>query len=94
MDHIDDVTVEYMEDGHVVVEELDKRILSKGAWSTVVFQYREWDQRTDAMGSVKYTIRRYRKVNGQLRQQAKFNISSEKQAHALVDALTNWLTEE
>jgi len=94
MDHIDDVTVEYIEDGHVVVEELDKCILSKGAWSTIVFQYKEWDQRADAMGPVKYTIRRYRKVNGQLRQQAKFNISSDKQARALIDALAGWLTEE
>ena len=94
MDHIDDVSVEYVEDGHTVVEELDKRILSKGAWSTIVFKYREWDHRADAMGPVKFTIRRYRKVNGQFRQQTKFNISSAKQAEALIDALKGWLEED
>ena len=41
MDHIDDVSVEYVEDGRR--RRTDKHILSKGAWSTIVFKYREWD---------------------------------------------------
>lgn len=94
MDHIDDLSVQYEEDGHVLVEELDKRILSKGSWSTVMFRFREWDRRKEEMGPVKYTIRRYQKRDGLFRQKSKFNISSVKQATAIVEALNGWLAED
>lgn len=91
MEHVDDLTVQYEEEGQTVVEELDKQVLSKGAWATVIYKYRDWDRRKEEMGSPKFTIRRYQKRNGAYRQQAKFNISSEKQAQAIIDALTGWL---
>jgi hypothetical protein len=93
MEHVDDLTVHYEEDGKTLVEELDKQILSKGSWSTVIFKYRDWDRRKEEMGPVKFTIRRYQKRNGAYRQQAKFNISSEKQATGIIDALQNWLAQ-
>lgn len=85
-----DLTVNYEEDGKQVVEELDKVVLSKGSWATVVYRYREWNQRNQAMGDPKFTLRRYQKRNGSYRQQAKFNISSEAQARLLVEALEGW----
>ena len=94
MDNVDDLTVAYEEGGEVVVEELDKRILSKGAWATVIYKYREWDRRAEAMGKAKFTIRRYRKQHGVYRQQGKFNISSPAQAQQIIDALTGWLGED
>ena len=94
MENIDDITVQYEDEGEVVVEELDKVILSKGSWSTILFKYRDWDNRKQEMSGVKYTLRRYQKRNGAYRQQAKFNISSVKQARGLVDALSAWLPEE
>ena len=36
---VDELTVSYTEDGIEVVKELDKVVLSKGAWSTVIFRY-------------------------------------------------------
>ena len=93
VENIDDVTLDIEEDGELVVETLDKKLLSKGAWSTVLFKFREWDNRKDEMGPVKYTIRRYRKLKGVYRQQSKFNISSHKQARKLVDFLEEWLKE-
>lgn len=94
MDHVDDLTIRYEEDGEVVVDELDKAILSKGSWATVLFKYRQWDNRKGEMSAIKYTIRRYQKRNGQFRQQAKFNISSTKQATGLVEALSAWIAED
>lgn len=91
MEHVDDLTVQYEEGGQTLVEELDKQVLSKGAWATVIYKYRDWDRRKEEMGPTKFTIRRYQKRNGSYRQQGKFNISSEKQAHAIIEALTGWL---
>ncbi len=91
MDHVDDLSVQFEEDGQVVVEELDKCILSKGSWTTIMFRYREWDRRKEEMGPVKYTIRRYQKRDGMFRQKSKFNISSVKQARGILDALGEWV---
>lgn len=88
---IDELTVEYTEDGIVTTKELDKVVLSKGAWSTILFRYQDWDRKKEEYGPEKYTIRRYRKQNGEYRQQSKFNISSRDQAQQLVDALQKWI---
>jgi len=90
-EHIDDISIQYEEGGEVVVEELDKVILSKGSWTTILFKYREATRSGDGMGPVKFSIRRYQKRNGVYRQQSKFNISSEKQAQAICDALVGWM---
>ena len=34
MEHVDDLTVQYEDEGEVVIEELAKSVLSKGAWAT------------------------------------------------------------
>jgi len=88
---IDDLTVQYEEDGLVTVKELDKRVLSKGAWSTIIYRYQDWDRRKDDYGPDKYTIRRYQKRNGQYMQKSKFNLSSRDQARAIIDALEEWI---
>ena len=41
---VDDLTINYEEDGILVVKELDKEILSKGAWTTILFRYQNWDK--------------------------------------------------
>lgn len=92
-DKIEELTVAYTEDGHEKVQELDKVILSKGSWATILFRYREWDRATGAYGPERYTIRRYQKRNGEYRQQSKFNISSRAQARALIAALERWLAD-
>ncbi len=88
---VDELTVTYEEDGRVVVEELEKAILTRGAWATVLFKYREWDRRNECMGPVKFTIRRYQRRDGVYRQQAKFNISSVEQARLICSHLERWL---
>ena len=90
---VDELTVSYNEGGVEVVKELDKAILSKGGWATVLFRYQEWDRAKEVYGAEKYTIRRYQKRSGEFRQQSKFNISSKAQAQALIGALQKWIDE-
>jgi len=90
---VEDLTVRYEENGVEVVQELDKEVLSKGAWATVIFRYRQWEGKLEAYGPDRFTIRRYKKMRGEYRQQAKFNISSRDQAEKIVAALQRWLTE-
>ena len=86
----EELTVSYSEDGVELVQELDKAILSKGAWTTILFRYREWDRAKSEYSQDKYSIRRYQKRGGEYRQQSKFNISSTEQARGIIEALQRW----
>ncbi|MBD3670717.1 MAG: hypothetical protein HUJ29_08075 [Gammaproteobacteria bacterium] len=88
---IDELTVRYEEDGIETVKELDKVVLSKGAWSTILYRYQDWDRAKQVYGPDKYTIRRYQKRNGVYMQKSKFNISSKDQAKNIIAALQNWI---
>ena len=88
---IDDLTVNYEEDDIVTTKELDKKVLTKGAWSTIVYRYQVWDFKAQAYGPDKYTIRRYQKRNGYYQQKSKFNISSKDQAGKIIEALQGWV---
>lgn len=88
---VDELTISYSEGGVELVKELDKVVLTKGAWSTLLFRYKEWDNKKEEYGKEKYTIRRYQKRNGEYLPKSKFNISSADQAKAIVEALNRWL---
>ncbi len=90
---VDELTINYTEDGTDIVKELDKQILSKGAWSTVIYRYQEWNRTKNEYGAEKYSIRRYQKRNGEYMQKSKFNISSKDQAKNVVAALEKWIAE-
>jgi len=91
--NVEDLTVDYTDGEIQTVKELDKAVLTKGAWATVVFKYQEWDRRKEAYGADKYTIRRYQKRDGVYQQKSKFNISSRDQAQGLIDILQKWVDE-
>ena len=91
---IDEITINYEEDGQQLVRETGKVVLSKGAWTTILFKYNNWKAANNDWDKDKYTIRRYQKRNGEYLQKSKFNISSAKQAKLLVDALSEWIDEE
>ncbi len=89
---IDDLTVHFEDDnGNVIVRELDKVVLSRGAWTTILFRYQDYRPKTDDYSPDKYSLRRYKKTAGVYRAQSKFNISSPEQAHKIIDALSAWL---
>jgi len=87
---VDELTVEYKEGDDVTVKELDKIVLTKGAWATLIYRYQDLDRKTGEFGPEKYTIRRYQKRNGEYTPKSKFNISSKDQAKKIIDALNKW----
>jgi hypothetical protein len=90
---IEEITITFHEDGIEKVKELDKHVLSKGAWTTILFRYQEWDNKKQDYGPVKYSIRRYQKQNESYWQKSKFNISSDEQARKIIEVLSQWMAE-
>lgn len=86
----DEITITYEEDGQVLVKEIDKEILTSGAWATIVFRYQDLDKAKGEYGPDKFTIRRYQKRDGQYQAKSKFNISSAAQAKKLIEVLSKW----
>ena len=86
-ENIDDITYNYEEDGNLVRKELQREVLSRGSWTTIMFMYQELDRKKDEWRPPKVAIVRYQKRNGVYRKQSGFNISSEKQARQIVDAI-------
>jgi hypothetical protein len=88
---VSELTVNYEEDGVVTVKELDKIVLTKGAWATLIFRYQQFDKKKEAFGPDMYTIRRYQKRSGEYLPKSKFNISSRDQAEKIIAALQSWM---
>ena len=91
---VDELTVSYTENDIETVKELDKEVLSKGAWTTILFRYQDWDRAKGEYGPDKFTIRRYQKRGGDYLPKSKFNISSRDQAKKIIAALQGWLDED
>ncbi|NOQ36306.1 MAG: hypothetical protein GQ569_10485 [Methylococcaceae bacterium] len=91
---VDELTVSYEDGGIETVKELDKKVLTKGAWATVIYRYQDWNRAKEEYSADKYTIRRYQKRDGEYKPKSKFNISSAKQAKEIVAALQEWVAEE
>jgi hypothetical protein len=91
---VDDLTMEYIEDGITTVKELDKHVLTKGAWATVMYKFQNWNRTKQEYSPVGYSIRRYQKRDGAYQQRSKFNISSNDQAQKIIEMLTKWTAED
>lgn len=88
---VEELTVTYEEDGQTLVKETGKVILSKGAWTTILYRYQNWDKAKQEFGKEMFTIRRYQKRQGSYIPKSKFNISSKEQAEKIVNALQEWI---
>jgi hypothetical protein len=91
---IDELTVDYYEGDQQLVKQLDKVVLSKGSWVTIIYRYQDWEAAKGAFSADKFTIRRYQKRNGEYFQKSKFNISSVEQAQKIISALQNWISDK
>jgi len=92
--NVEDLTVNYEEDGVELVKELDKVILTKGAWTTILFRYQNLNRSTGEFGPEMYSIRRYQKRQGNYIPKSKFNISNAKQAEKIASSLQNWIKDQ
>jgi len=90
---VDDLTIDYTEDDTLIIRQLDKEVLTKGAWSTIIYRFEEWNRTKEEYGPNKYSIRRYQKRNDEYRQKSKFNITNRGQAEKLIAILQRWLDE-
>ena len=88
---VNDITINYEEDGQLLVKELDKEILSKGAWTTIIFRYQNWSKAKNEFGKEMFTVRRYQKRDGECLPKSKFNISSAEQAKKIMATLERWV---
>ena len=91
---IEELTIHYEEDGQVLRKQLDKEVLSKGAWTTIMFLYQDLDRKSGEYGPQKESIRRYQKREGSYIPRSKFEISSPKQALAIRDKIEVWFPED
>lgn len=81
------------EEGRLLCKELDKRVLSKGAWATVMYRYADMNKQSGEYGDPKVVIHRYQKSGGEYKRRSKFNISSPPQAQKIIAALQEWFPE-
>lgn len=91
--NIEDLSINYEEDGVQIVKETGKEVLSKGAWTTILYRYNNLDRKTGKYGKDMYTIRRYQKRQGEYMMKSKFNISSIEQAKKIIAILETWTSE-
>ncbi|MEO6097826.1 MAG: hypothetical protein ABIW76_20085 [Fibrobacteria bacterium] len=87
---VEEITINYEEEGVQLVKELEKEVLTKGGWTTIMFKYQELDKATNSFKATKISIRRYQKQNGEYKQKSKFNISSVAQAKKVLEVLNKW----
>ena len=93
-ENISELTVNYEEDGLLIIKVMDIEMLSKGACKTILYRYRDYDKGKQEYSQDKFTIRRYQKRNGQYLAKSKFNISSAAQAQKIIETLSKWLQEK
>ena len=76
-------------------EQLHKKVLTKGAWSTVVYMYKELKRlkKGDVWSDPKLALVRYRKLKGSYKFQKEFSISNLDHAREMVEVLTEWLAD-
>ena len=92
---VEEITINFSEeDGTLVCKEVEKEILTKGAWATIMFKYQDLDRAKGEFKAPKISIRRYQKRNGEYKTKSKFNISSIDQATKVIAVLQKWTANE
>jgi hypothetical protein len=87
---LEELTYDYEEEGTLVRKQVERIILSKGGWATLMFLFQELDRATGKFRSPKMAIVRFKKSKGVYRKQSSFNISSEKQARQIAEVFERW----
>jgi hypothetical protein len=87
---LDELTYDFEDEGALVRKQLDKVVLSKGSWATIMFLYQELDRQSGKYRAPKMAIVRFKKWKGAYRKQSSFNVSNEKQARQIMDIFEGW----
>jgi hypothetical protein len=89
-DTLDDLSYDYEDEGVLVRKQIDRAILTKGGWATVMFLFQELDRAKGKFRPPKMAIVRFKKSKGSYRKQSSFNISNEKQARQITEVFERW----
>ena len=87
---LEDLTYDYEDEGVLVRKQIDRAILTKGSWATVMFLFQELDRAKGKFRPPKMAIVRFKKAKGSYRKQSSFNISNEKQARQITEVFEGW----
>jgi len=89
-ENLDELTYDYEDEGVLVRKEIDRVVLTKGGWATIMFLFQELDRASGKFRAPKMAIVRFKKSKGVYRKQSSFNISSEKQARQIAEVFEQW----
>ncbi len=87
---LEELTYDYEDEGVLVRKEIDRVVLTKGSWATIMFLFQELDRQSGKFRAPKMAIVRFKKSKGSYRKQSSFNISSEKQARQIAEVFETW----
>jgi hypothetical protein len=87
---LDELTYDYEDEGVLVRKQIDRAVLTKGGWATVMFLFQELDRAKGTFRAPKMAIVRFKKTRGSYRKQSSFNISNEQQARQITEVLEGW----
>jgi hypothetical protein len=87
---LDELTYDYEDEGVLVRKQIERAILTKGSWATVMFLFQELDRAKGKFRPPKMAIVRFKKSKGSYRKQSSFNISNEKQARQITEVFEGW----
>jgi len=87
---LDELTYDHEEDGSLLRQQLEKVVLARGAWATVMFVYQERNRRTGAFDAPRVAVVRFRKVRGVYRKHAAFDIADRAQARHIAEVVERW----
>src|SRR5689334_5672366 len=87
---LEDLSYDQEEDGVLVRKQLDRAVLTRGGWATVMFLYQELDRASGAFDAPRMAVVRFRKARGAYRKQSAFTVASQEQAQQLADVLARW----
>jgi hypothetical protein len=89
-DALDELSYEQEGGGVLVREQLDRVVLARGSWATVMFLFRELDRATGAWRPPKMAVVRFQKWRGGYRKHSAFNVANAAQARELAEVLARW----
>jgi hypothetical protein len=94
VEDIDEISVEYEDNGELLVKQEAKAIIARGAWPLLAFLYRDRDPKTGEFGPIKATVRKFRKQHGTYRLESKINLGNLEQARQVAEVLLGWAGKE
>ena len=90
-DDLDELTYDHEDDGVLVRKQLDRVVLARGSWATVMFLFQDLDRATGAYAAPRMAIVRFQKWKGGYRKHSAFNVSNAAQARELTAVFDRWV---